>query len=58
MTVQNIADNFTGHFRSALGPPASGGIRTEPKLLDLQSVCLLLSTVEKARTCQKIQREQ
>ena len=30
-SIQNIADNFTGHFRSALGLPASGCFRTEPK---------------------------
>lgn len=55
MSIQNIADNFTDHSRSTPGLPASGCIRTEPKLLDLQSVGLLLTTVEKTRMCQRIQ---
>lgn len=49
MIIQNIADNFTDHFRSTLGPPASDCFRTEPKLFDLQSVCLLLSTLGHAK---------
>lgn len=48
MSIQNIADNFIDHFRSTVGLSASGCIRTEPNLLDLQSVGLLL-TMEKAR---------
>lgn len=55
MSIQNIADNFTDHFRSTVGLSASGCIRTEPNLLDLQSVGLLL-TMEKARMSQRIQQ--
>lgn len=55
MSTQNIADNFTDHFRSTLGLPGYGCIRTEPKLPDFQSIGLVLTAVEKTTAWQMIQ---